>query len=71
MVENHRYISMMAATFLEYSELMDCMTHISVSDDVQEAQAGSPLVGSNSLGLSALKTAIQVKGQHKYLNDCL
>ena len=30
-----------------------------------------PLVGSNSLGLSALKTATQVKGQHKYLNDCL
>ena len=48
-------------------------THLSstVSDDVQEAQAGSPLVGSNSLGLSALKTATQVKGQHKYLNDCL
>ena len=39
---------------------------------VQEAQqAGSPLVGSNSLGPSALKTATQVKGQPKYLNDCL
>ena len=48
-------------------------THLfsTVSDDVQEAQAGSPLVGSNSLGPSALKTATQVKGQPKYLNDCL
>ena len=42
-----------------------------VSYDVQEALAGSPLAGSNSLGLRALKTANQVQGQHKYLIDDL
>ena len=47
--------------------------HVSlmVSRDVQETPAGSPLAGSNSLGPSALKTANQVQGQHKYLIDDL
>ena len=44
---------------------------LTVSHDVQEALAGSPLAGSNSLGPRALKTANQVQGQHKYLIDDL
>ena len=47
------------------------LTSSIVSHDVQEALAGSPLVGSNSLGPRALKTANQVQGQRKYLIDDL
>ena len=70
------HINLCVLGFKGISEATHCVQFYAIhskpiSDDVQEAQAGSPLVGSNSLGLSALKTATQVKRQHKYLNDCL
>ena len=38
-----------------------------VSDGMHGTPAGSPIDGCTSLGPSALKTATQVRGQHKYL----
>ena len=48
-------------------EIRELFCNSMVSDGMHGTPAGSPINGCTSLGPSALKTATQVQGQHKYL----
>ena len=56
---------------MNFTKILQYCTFNNATNSSRTIKTKHTFLLRNSLGLSALKTATQVKGQHKYLNDCL